>query len=109
LTNYRVVVGPKTAFLPDFKPLRIEDFQDGTSNTILVGETQQVVLWTMPEDLPHDGAVARSGLGSHHAKGFNLLFADGSVKFAKEAKYFGAFLDAHLSPNGGEIAYEEPY
>ncbi len=40
-TDYVVVVGPKTIF-PGSKPVGIQDITDGTSNTILVGESHQL-------------------------------------------------------------------
>ena len=40
--------------------------------------------WTKPEDLPFDMSVPLFGLGSHHGdhnNGFNVVFADNSVRF----------------------------
>jgi prepilin-type processing-associated H-X9-DG protein len=84
MTGYQVVVGPTTAFPPDFKPLKFEEITDGTSNTLLVGESRQTVPWTKPEDLSINGNIPLFGLGSHHGyhnNGFNVVFADGSVRF----------------------------
>ena len=84
MTNYVVVVGPDTAFTPDFKSSTFSDFIKGTSRTILVGETRRGVPWTKPEDLDLDMNVPLSGLGSdhgYHDNGLNALFADGSVRF----------------------------
>ena len=86
MTNYVVVIGPDTAFTPDFKPLALPDFTNGTSNTILLGETRRGIPWTKPEDLYVDMNVPLTGLGSHHGyhdNGFNVVFADGSVRFLK--------------------------
>ena len=49
-TGYQAVIGADTAFTPDFKPLRVQAFTDGTTNTLLVGETRCRVPWTKPED-----------------------------------------------------------
>ena len=79
MTGYQCVIGPNTAFNPDFKPLRFEDFTDGLAGTLLIGETRRGVPWTKPEDLPFDMSVPLTGLGSHHGpddSGFNALFAD---------------------------------
>ena len=86
MTGYQAVIGPNTAFTPDFKPLQFKDFTDGVNATILVGESRSLVPWTKPEDLPLDMNLPLSGLGSHHGyhnNGFNALFADGSVRFLK--------------------------
>jgi hypothetical protein len=53
-TGYQAVIGPATAFTPDFKPLPFQDFTDGLSRTLLVGESRRCVPWTKPEDLPFD-------------------------------------------------------
>jgi prepilin-type processing-associated H-X9-DG protein len=101
-TGYQVVVGPGTAFTPDFKPLRFEDFADGHHNTFLVGESRRHVPWTKPEDLPFDMTVPLTGLGSHHGyhdNGFNALFGDGAVRFIKRS-ITPPSLDAFLSRSG---------
>ena len=86
MTGYRAVVGARTAFTPDFKPLRIDEFTDGTSNTLFIGESLQAVPWTKPDDLAVGGGLPLYGLGSHHGyqnNGFNALLVDGSVRFLK--------------------------
>ena len=88
MTNYLVVIGRETAFVPDFTPLRFQDFTDGMSNTLLVGESRHGVPWTKPEDLPFDLGIPLSGLGSHHGyhnNGFNGLFVDVHVLFLKSS------------------------
>src|SRR5439155_1388856 len=52
-THYQVFVGPGAGF-EGKRGLRIGDFTDGTSNTILVAEAARAVPWTKPEDLPYD-------------------------------------------------------
>ena len=82
------VIGKETAFTPDFQPVKLSEITDGTSLTLLVGESRQTVPWTKPEDLPFDMSVPLSGMGSHHGyhnNGFNALLADGSVRFLKSS------------------------
>jgi prepilin-type processing-associated H-X9-DG protein len=111
MTGYQAIIGPQTAFPPDFKPLRLEDFTDGTSNTILVGETRRLVPWTKPEDLAFDLTIPLSGLGSHHGyhnNGFNVLLADGSVKFLKSS-INRPTLTSLLTRNGNEVWADDSF
>ncbi len=104
MTGYQVVIGTDTAFTPDFKPQRFQDFTDGVRNTILVGESSRGVPWTKPEVLPIDTTLPLFGLGSHHGyhnNGFNVLFADGAVRFLKSS-IAPNVLDALLKRNGNE-------
>jgi hypothetical protein len=74
MTGYQAVIGPATAFTPDFKPLRFQDFTDGLEGTLLVSESRRCVPWTKPEDLPLDMGLPLTRLGSHHGyhnNGFN--------------------------------------
>lgn len=83
MSNYLAVIGSGTAFEPDFKRLKFEDFTDGTETTVLVGESRRSVPWTMPDDLRLDIPFPVNGFGSHHENGFNAVFVDGSAKFLK--------------------------
>lgn len=111
MTGYLAVIGAKTAFTPDFKPLPFESFIDGMSSTILVGESPHSVPWTKPEDIPFDTPLPLHGLGSHHGyhnNGFNAAFVDGSVKFLKSS--IGAqILRALLTRNGNETLSPDSY
>ncbi|WZO99014.1 DUF1559 domain-containing protein [Isosphaeraceae bacterium EP7] len=111
MTGYKVVVGPSTAFTPDFNPLRFLDFTDGLNGTLLIGESNDGVPWTKPEDLPFDMTKALSGLSSHHGnhgKGFNVLFVDGSVRFIKST-IDPAKLSAILTRNGNDVIRIDDY
>jgi prepilin-type processing-associated H-X9-DG protein len=108
LTGYLVVVGPKAemgSVNTPFEPTRGADFQeffDGTSNTVLVFETDVLVPWTKPEDLQWspDGPLPR--LASPHDGGAHAVFGDGSVRFVKVTTEPRILL-ALLTKNGGEV------
>ncbi len=59
----------------------ISNFTDGTSNTLLVAEAYDPVIWTKPDDLPFTPGKPPKLGGGVFANGFNALFADGAVKF----------------------------
>ena len=87
LTPYQVFNGPGALFEKG-KPTALNQIFDGTSNTLMVVEAAQPVIWTRPDDLPFDVAPGFQpaplfGAGSKHPGGFNALMGDGSVKFIK--------------------------
>ncbi len=102
-TTYRSFVGPG-AFFEEGKAIGIADIIDGTSNTLMVVESEEAVLWTKPDDLTFDPAMAPSlhGAGSFHPGGFNALFADGSVRFIKKSIDLIVF-NALVTRAGGEV------
>ena len=108
MTPYQVVVGPDTAFSPDFRPVRVDDVADGTSNTLLVVESARPVLWTKPDDVRSDDPAPLLGLGSRHPGGFNAVFGDGSVRFLKNT-IKPATLRALLTRAGAEAVSADEY
>ena len=82
-THYRVFHGKGAAF-EGTKGLKIGDFTDGTSNTILIVEAADAVTWTKPEELPFDPKKDPPKLGLKGAEKFNVAFADGSVRILKK-------------------------
>ncbi len=110
-TGYQVVIGPATAFRPDFRPVSFPEITDGLDGTLLVGEAHHGVPWTKPEDIPFDRNLPLTGLGSdhgYHNNGFNALFANGAVRFLKHSIARGV-LDALLTRSGKEEVSSESY
>jgi hypothetical protein len=105
MTNYQAIVGPAMAFTADLKPHSFDEFADGLSNTILVGESIRSVPWSKPEDLPSGAGDPLLGLSSNHdsgSAGFIVAFADSSVRFLKQS-IPPAILKALLTRNGNEV------
>jgi prepilin-type processing-associated H-X9-DG protein len=107
-TSYMVIVGPandaysvNTAFEPK-RGADIRHFTDGTSNTILVLETDAFVPWTKPDDLHWEKGAPLPGILSPHPGGAHSLFADGGVRFLKPTIRPETLL-AILTMNGGEV------
>jgi prepilin-type processing-associated H-X9-DG protein len=106
-TSYRVYQGPGAAF-EGKQGQRIASFTDGTTNTVLVVETEDPVTWTKPDELPFDPKKnAPSALPtSPHPGGFNLLMGDGSVRFAKKTLDPDTFRKL-ITRQGGEVVPAE--
>jgi hypothetical protein len=96
--------------LPVGKSLHFDDITDGTSDTILAGETvQNLRAWGSPLNArdPKLG-INKSpyGFGSKHVKGMNFVLCDGAVKFFSE-NTDSKILEAFATPNGNEPESKE--
>ena len=90
-TFYRGFTGPDTALQPRqatakagelLKGVSLTQITDGTSNTILVAEAYDPVIWTKPDELEFTpGSVPK--LGGVFQAGAVVLLADGSVRFVR--------------------------
>jgi hypothetical protein len=100
-TVYQAFVGPGAGF-EGKKGLKITDYTDGTSNTIMFVEAATAVPWTKPEDLPFDPAKPLPKLGGHSKGGFNASLFDGSVRFISNSVK-AETLKAAITRNGGEV------
>ncbi|MGF1578866.1 MAG: DUF1559 domain-containing protein [Gemmataceae bacterium] len=101
-TTYLVPVGKNTIFgVKD--GCKILTISDGTSNTILAVDVddKSAVIWTKPEDLKVDKNNPKRGMLGHK-QGFNVLFADGSVRSISKT-IDAKVLRGLMTRNGGEI------
>lgn len=114
-TNYKVFVGEKTMF-PDTGPVRIASITDGTSNTLMVVESSVPVEWTKPDGILVDNRTIdqlklgsdQLELGSKHPGGFQVLMADGSVRFIKSSMDSDT-LKGIITRNGDEVISADSY
>jgi prepilin-type processing-associated H-X9-DG protein len=85
-TTFRVFV-ENGALFENGVATGFQDVTDGTSNTVMVVESEDAVPWTKPDELKFDPEAKPSlrGAGSPHPGGFNTGFADGSVRFIKKS------------------------
>jgi hypothetical protein len=80
-------------------------FQDGTSNTILVIETDDHVPWTKPVDVPFGPGSSFPALGGLYEQDGSFLagLGDGSVRTLNRKRLSDTTLRAAITANGGEV------
>jgi hypothetical protein len=82
--------------------IKLADFSDGTSNTIMVAESATDVPWTKPDDIPFDADKDLPKLGGIYPGTFQALFADGSVRHIRTTINKDT-LKAMITVAGGEV------
>jgi len=110
-TYYQVFTGPDTVF--DLKQaqgngaltlgMRLTNITDGTSNTAMVVEAAEPVLWTKPDDVEFDLKKPVPVLGGLFKAGYHVALCDGSVRFVSRTKIKPDTLRAIVTPSGGEV------
>ena len=83
-TFYQVFAGEKALFGPKKMPRIPASIPDGTSNTGMVFEAGESVIWTKPADLPFDEKKALPKLGGLFDGDCQVVLCDGSVKTIKK-------------------------
>ncbi len=108
-TPFRVFLGGGAAFergkITSFGGIERDNrigFMDGSSNTFLIVEAADEVIWTKPDELEYSPTAPLPKLGHPSRNGFIAAMADGSVRFVsgstKEATLRGV-----ITRNGGEV------
>jgi prepilin-type processing-associated H-X9-DG protein len=100
-TYYQVFTGPGALF-ENKEGAAFQEITDGTSVTLLVVEAGSPVPWTKPEDITYDKDKPLPKLGRMFRGGFNVAFADGSVRFLSAA-IPEQVLRAVITRNGNDI------
>ena len=83
-TFYQTFSGEDALFGPKNKPLFPASIPDGTSQTAMVVEAGEPVIWSQPVDLPFDEKKPLPKLGGLFDGNFHVVMCDGSVKFLKK-------------------------
>jgi hypothetical protein len=101
-TVYLAPVGKGLAF-EGTEGMKIQNFRDGTSNTILLVEAHRdaAVIWTKPDDLKVDPQNPLKSLRSALVGGFHVLMCDGAVRFISD-NIEAAVLNSLFTRGGGE-------
>jgi Ca-activated chloride channel family protein len=113
-TGYLVVVGPKigpTGVHTTFDPSRgaeMREITDGTSNTVVVMETNALIPWTEPDDLHWLPGTPPAEIMSPHPGGAHVLLADGQTRFLKNTTQ-PVVLSSVLTIDGGEVISADSY
>jgi hypothetical protein len=102
-TNYLLPVGNGAVFTAD-KPTEFKDITDGTSNTLMVIESDDdhAAIWTKPDDWQFDPQQPTQGLGRFYSGGFYAALCDGSVRLVP-GTLDSKTLKALVTRAGGEV------
>lgn len=108
-TSYVVVVcdddtdlAQLSTMFPGKRALAIRDLHDSTSNTILAVESMDhAVDWLEPKDIAVDQLLQDS---TNHPGGFNVVLADGSVRFITTSTDADV-LQSLLTPAAGDLEF----
>ncbi|HJZ58572.1 MAG TPA: DUF1559 domain-containing protein, partial [Gemmataceae bacterium] len=110
LTYFRSFIQPKD-MKDAVRPLLVEgegkgpgiaSVTDGTSNTFMVAEAAEAVIWSKPADLPYSEKLPLPRLGGPSGR-FTVAFADGSVRTFRRGQIDDVTMRGLITINGGEV------
>jgi hypothetical protein len=103
-TTYLGFAAPNSAFPGGKQGLTFKDFSDGTSNTIMLVESNAASAepWAKPADIKPDAKDPHKPVIGPYPDGFLASMADGSVRFFKKS-ISKEVLNALITRNGGEV------
>lgn len=80
---------------------------DGLSNTFMLVEAGEPVIWTKPDDIPFDPEKQLPKLGGNFNGDFVVSFGDGYVRFMERKKLTDQILKLYIMPNDGQPIPQE--
>ncbi len=102
-THYQLFVGGGAAWSHSPRGPRIADISDGLSNTVMVIEAAEPVVWSKPDDIAYGPMKVLPKLGvDPTAAIFLVLMMDGSVQ-RKPTSTVEKVLRAAITAAGGEV------
>jgi prepilin-type processing-associated H-X9-DG protein len=102
-TYYQLFTGPNTPFRSPQDRTMLQRFMDGTSNTFLIAEAGEAVPWTKPDDIVVMPNAPLPRLGGMWRNGFNVVMADGSVRWVDTRRVSEPTLRILIDPSDGQI------
>ena len=100
MTRIRGFAG-KGAMFEGTRGVGLEEVTDGTSNTVLIANARNAVIWTQPGELPFGEGQPLPDLDASNPQGYTLGMADGSVRRLPGTEY--RLLARIITRAGGEV------